>query len=360
VKLLAHNDGEEMRGNERQLLLLAGELRSRGHEVVVSARPDAPLQRELVARQVAVTPIRPRGDLDVLAALKFRALIRRHRPDAVLLTSWKRVLIGSWAARRARAKRVVVRLGIVRSWPSRKRAAWELRRAFEKYVDLLVVNSSDVASTWLRTAPWFPEEKLRVIRNAVQPLPGTPGRLRQQLQLPAEVAIIASVGTLEQRKGIDLLLRALTRLPANVHAVFAGNGPDASSLRALAEELGLAARVHWLGQRGDVPDILADSNAFVLPSRQDSIANSMLEAMAAGLPVVATEGNGVGDALGARDGRAPAGWIVAAENPAAIAGGLEQAVGPDAAERAREARWRAEHWFSTARMADEYEQVLFR
>ncbi|MEX2284789.1 MAG: glycosyltransferase family 4 protein [Gemmatimonadota bacterium] len=359
MKLLAHNDGRELRGNERQLLLLANELKTRGHDLLVSSRLEAPLQAELGKCGVRTTPIRPRGDLDVLAAWAFRGLVRCEQPDAVLLTSWKRVLTASWAARRANAKRVVVRLGIVRAWPARKRAAWRLRQAFENFVDVLVVNSSDVAATWMETAPWFPRERLRVILNAVAPAAGTAGRIRSELQLDTSVRLVASVGTLEQRKGVDLLLRALTRLP-DVHAVFAGNGPDASSLRALASVLGLDGRVYWLGQRSDVPDVLADSDAFVLPSRQDSIANALLEAMSAGLPVVATEGNGVADAIAPRDGRAGAGWIVRPEDPAAIAAGLEQALGPDARIQGDEARWRTQHWFSPARMADEYEQVLFR
>ncbi len=360
MKLLAHNDGTALRGNERQLLLLATELTTRGHSTVVSCQPGAPLQRTLQERMIPHSSVRPRGDLNLLAAHAFGKLIREEKPDSVLLTSWKRVLTASWAARRAGVRRVVVRLGIVRRWPDDKLRAWRLRRAFQHYVDALVVNSSDVAETWLATVPWFPPERLHLIRNAVEPVSGQPGKLRKELQLDRSVRLVASVGSLEQRKGIDLLLRALTKMPADVHAAFAGNGPDASSLRALASVLGLDGRVHWLGQRSDVPDLLADSNAFVLPSRQDSIANAMLEAMAAGVPVVATEGNGVADAIAARDGRSPAGWIVKAEDPSAISAGLVQALGPEASQRGEEARWRTQHWFNTARMADEYEQVLFR
>src|SRR5688572_26748689 len=98
MKLLAHNDGRELRGNERQLLLLANELNARGNNVLVSSRMEAPLQAELKKSGVSTTPIRPRGDLDFLAAWAFRGLVRREQPDAVLLTSWKRVLTGSWAA----------------------------------------------------------------------------------------------------------------------------------------------------------------------------------------------------------------------------------------------------------------------
>jgi glycosyltransferase involved in cell wall biosynthesis len=361
MKLLAHNDGEMLRGSERQLMLLAKELKACGHDIVVSSRAGAPLQQQLAAHDIAVTPIRPRGDLDFLAAWAFRGLVRQQKPDAVLLTSWKRVLIGSWAARRAGAGRVIVRLGAMRAWPTKKRAAWRLRQAFEHFVDALVVNSTEVADGWLESAPWFPHERLHVIFNAVEPVEGKKQRLRTELKLSPENRVIAFVGMIEQRKGVDLLLRALTRLPDDVHGVFAGTGPDASSLRAFATVLGLDGRVHWLGQRTDVPDVLADSDAFALPSRHDSMANSMLEAMSAGLPVVATAGTGVSDALAPRDGRREAGWIVPSEDWGALASCLSEALNRAAAQpRAEEARWRAVHWFSPDRMAEQYERVLFR
>src|SRR5438105_3420553 len=81
MSIVAHNDGPELRGCERQLLLLARGLAARGHEVAVSCRADAPLARDLrAASDVEVTPVRPRGDLALGSALAFRRLIRERRP----------------------------------------------------------------------------------------------------------------------------------------------------------------------------------------------------------------------------------------------------------------------------------------
>lgn len=357
MKLVAHNDGHELRGNERQLLLIATGLRDRGHDVVVSCRAEAALQQELQARSIRTTPIRPRGDLDLLASWAFRGWLRAEQADAVLLTSWKRVLSGAWAAHRAGVRRVVVRLGIVRAAPAQGRRAWRLRRAFENYVDTLVVNSSDVAQAWLSSAPWFPPERLQVILNAVQPVAGKAARVRDGLALPDGAKLVASVGALESRKGVDLTLRALTQLPTHVHLLVAGTGPERDMLESMARSLGVAERTHWLGFRRDVPDLLAASDAFVLPSRQDSLANSLLEAMAAGVPVVATAGTGVADALAPRDGRPRAGWIVAPEDDAALAAALSEALSGSAAERS-EASFRASEWFAVDRMVEQYERVL--
>lgn len=356
MKLLAHNDGIELRGNERQLLLLCEGLRERGHDVLVSCRHDAPLSHALSENSIATTQVRPRGDLDVLAMHRFGRLVQDYQPKAVLLTSWKRVVTAAYASRHGfQRARVVVRLGTVREFPG----GWKgsvLRFAFRRFVDRLVVNSDDVAEAWLRSAPWFDAGKLHVIANAVQPVPGR--AQRAGLGAAADTPIIVYVGGLESRKGIDVLLRALASLP-RLQLLVAGDGPERNALARLAVELGVGERVRWLGHRSDVPDVLASSDVFVLPSRQDSLANALLEAMTAGLPVIATEGSGVGEALGARKGREPAGWVVPPDNVDALAGAIRQALQPTSAERGREAQWRARNWYTVPRMVAAYEQVLF-
>jgi glycosyltransferase involved in cell wall biosynthesis len=357
MRVIAHNDGRELRGNERQLLHLARGLRDRGHDVLVSCRGDGALAQELERGGVPSTRVRPRGDLALASALEFRRLLAARRPDAVLLTSWKRVFLGSWLARSARVPRVVVRLGIVRPMPARSTKAWKLRRAFERQVDALVVNSQAVRRAWLESAPWFADERLSVIRNGVATVAGDAARLRRELGVAPSVRLVAVAAALEPRKGIDLLLRALGSLPDDVHALVAGSGPERAALGALAASLGVEDRVHWLGARADVPDVLAASAAFVLPSRLDSIPNALLEAMAAGVPVVTTRGNGAEEALGEADGRGAAGWIAAPEDPLALATAVTEALGASTA-RVQEARWRARHWFGVQRMVEEYERVL--
>jgi glycosyltransferase involved in cell wall biosynthesis len=324
----------------------------------VSGRARGALARELAAGGVPTTFVRPRGDLAVASAYAFRRLLADARPDAVLLTSWKRVFLGSWLARLAGVPRVVARSGIVRAMPASPTAAWKLRRALDRQVDELVVNSDAARSAWLESAPWFPPTRVRVIRNGVALAPGAPGKLRRELGLPSHARLVLTAAALEPRKGIDLLLRALETVPGDVHALVAGAGDEAPALHELARSLGVARRVHWLGERADVPDLLADSAVFALPTRQDSIPNAVLEAMAAGVPVVTTGGNGAEETLGTADGRGPAGWIVRPEDPGALAAAIVEALAA-ADDRVSEARWRAQHWFGVGRMVEEYERVLF-
>ncbi len=360
MKVVIHNGAREWRGNEKQTATLATELTRRGHDVVVSCDPGGALSAELARRGVRTTGIRPRGDVDVVSALRFAAWLRRERADAVLLTTWKRVPWGAWAAKRGGVPRVVVRNGIARALPGARR----FRVAFRRWVDGLVVNSRAVRDAFVRSAPEFPPERVHVVLNGVEIAPSfADGDPRGAIGVPGDAPLVAAVGGVERRKGYDLLLHALAEVPGAVAAI-AGEGPAEAELRALSESLGVADRVRWLGQRKDVGAVLAAADAFALPSRNEGMAVVMLEAMHAGLPVVAADVSGVWDALAARDGRPAAGWIVPAEDPRALAAALREVLGgvraSDGAvrERTDEARWRLEHWFTIERMVDGVEAAL--
>jgi glycosyltransferase involved in cell wall biosynthesis len=364
VKVAMHADGPSIRGSERQALLIAEGLRARGHEVVVSCRAGGPVQAELERAGVRTARVRPRGDADVLSLLAFAAWLRRERPDALLLTSWVRLFGASWAARLARTPRVVLRLGGEQRVPARGASGWKYRRALRAGVDVVVVNSRELRERLLAQLPGFDPGRVRVVHNAVEPVRAEPAALRAEVGAIAGEALVLGVGGLERRKGFDVLVEALAAAPGGLRLAIAGSGPDREALRAQAERLGIGGRVHLLGQRSDVPALLAAADVFVLSSRSDSMANAMLEAMAAGTPVVATRVPGTEDALAPRDGRPAAGWIVPPGDAGALAAALAavtadlRAGGGKARAHAREARWRLEHWFTRERMVGGYEAVL--
>ncbi len=105
---------------------------------------------------------------------------------------------------------------------------------------------------------------------------------------------IGSVGRLVPVKNYPLLLKAFASLPANVptELVLVGEGPERAALEQLASELGIRARVKFAGHRNDVPQVLQGLDIFVLPSINEGMSNTLLEAMAAGLPVVASDVGG--------------------------------------------------------------------
>ena len=124
------------------------------------------------------------------------------------------------------------------------------------------------------------------------------------------------VGLLVERKGVDLLLAALaeaarTGLPDEVRLTVVGDGPERAALEGSASSLGLASRVDFLGFRPDVPRLMAAADAFVLPARMEQQPLVLIEAMASGLPVLATDVGGVGDMLGGHATLVPPGDVTA-------------------------------------------------
>ncbi|HEX5727298.1 MAG TPA: glycosyltransferase [Longimicrobiaceae bacterium] len=364
MKIALHLDGATLRGSEVQALLVAAELRKRGHELVASCRADGPVRAELERLGIPATGVRPQGDADLLSALRFAAWLRRQRPDALLLTSWKRLFVASWAARRARVPRVVFRVGSVQRVPRGVRG-WEARRAFRRYVHATIANSREVGRALLRSVPGLREETVYAVPNGVRLSPAPPAPLRAQLGLGDDALLAAAVGGLERRKGFDLLVEAVARSGVpSLHAVVAGEGPEGPALRALAERLGVGDRVHWLGQRRDVAAVLAACDLFVLSSRAEGMAVAMLEAMTARLPVVAADVGGVWEAVSPREGRPPAGWVVPPNDAAALAAALAEAAAALRGDptpviaRVDEAAWRLRHWFTVERMIDGVEAAL--
>jgi len=363
MKIALHVDGPTIRGNEKQVIAVARELCRRGHEVVASCRASGPVREALHASGIRTTGVRPRGDLDAWHAARFALWLRRERPDAVLLTSWVRDFVGAYAARAARVPRIVLRIGIAQRIPPGIRG-WTHRHALRRGVDAIVVNSFALAEYFRRVEPRA--KAIVVAPNGIYVQRGGPSTIREEFAIPDSAVIMAGVGGLERRKGFDILISALASLrDKDVHIVLAGDGAERNNLRALAQSLQVADQVHMPGQRTDIPGILAAADGFVLSSRNESLSVALLEAMAAGKAVIATDVIGSEEALAPREGRGPAGWIVPRGDAAALATALRavsddlRSGGAEAARRATEAEWRVANWFTVERMVDAVEAALW-
>jgi glycosyltransferase involved in cell wall biosynthesis len=365
MKLVIQNGSHVWGGNEKWLATVAAGLLARGHGVVVSC-PRGPVRQRLEGMGVPTASARPRGDLDLASAAHFAWWLRSQRPDALLLTSWRTTACAAAAAAAARVPRLAVRMGISRSAPQRGPAS----AVFRRRVDALIVNSPEVRDQWLGSAPWFPAPRVHVVLNGLADRaaerPALRDRLRRELGVRPGELLVGGVGHVAHRKGFDVLLRAFAAAEVpNARLVIGGDGPELPALRALAADLGVAPRVHWLGAREDGPDVVAGLDVFVLASRSEGMANVMLEAMSAGVPVIATRVSGVCPALAEQADAPAAGWIVPPDDPAAMAASLRDvclllaAAPADVQARADEARRRVARQFGIDRMIDECECVLF-
>lgn len=158
-------------------------------------------------------------------------------------------------------------------------------------------------------------------RDLFRPLDRATSRLQlaadYNVRLESHERLLATVGALIPRKGQHFVIRALARLP-DTHLVIAGSGGDRRALGELALELGVSQRVHFLGSldHGALPEVLSASDALVMPSSSEGLANAWVEALACGAPLVIT------DAGGARElvTRPEAGRIVTRDVDAIVEG----------------------------------------
>lgn len=283
-----------------------------------------------------VRAIRPHKDAAHVLAL--RRILKELRPDIVHTHSSKAGAIGrlaSWSsavgARVHTPHTFAFLFGAMFSGFSRS-----LFRTIEKELarktDRFVAVSADEAATFA-AADFIPASKVRVVHNGIDPALFERAQPieRAELGVPQHAPLALVVGLLNVAKGQDLALHALaTPALANVHLAFAGSGKMEATLRSLARELGVEARVHFLGWREDVPRLLASCDALLLPSRWEGMPYIVLEAMAAARPVVATPVDGARALLA--DGAA--GRLCRSIEATDISQGLAGVLRLDAASRA--------------------------
>lgn len=154
---------------------------------------------------------------------------------------------------------------------------------------------------------------------------------------------LVTTSRLVHKNAVDDVIRALPSMPENVTFLIYGIGPDEDMLRALAEQLGVSGRTRFMGQiaHAQMPLMLAACDMFVRPSRSEGMGNSFVEAMAAGLPVIATQEGGIADFLfdSVRNpDKETTGWAVDADRPAQIAEAVRAIIGdPETVARVRDA-----------------------
>jgi glycosyltransferase involved in cell wall biosynthesis len=264
-----------------------GELRS---EI---ERSGTPVSVEPALRR-AIHPIR-----DVLAVVHLWRRWARERPDIVHTHSSKAGVVGRAAATLAR---VPVRVHTVHGWSFREHQRRTSQRVFlgvervlaRTTTAIIAVSSRDIEDGLMRRIGR--RSQYHLIRSGVD-LRRFDGSERQV----SSGDRLMTVTRFASPKDLTTLLRAMSDLPVSTVLDVVGEGPEFERHRREVRELGLDERVRFLGVRRDVPDLLATADVFVLSTRSEGVPRAVLEAMAVGLPVVASDVGGVSEAI--TDGR---------------------------------------------------------
>lgn len=138
---------------------------------------------------------------------------------------------------------------------------------------------------------------------------------RRSIGVPEKAFVIVSAGELNRNKNTEVIVHALRSVP-DAHYVACGVGPEKDNLLKLSEQLGVASRFHLLGYRTDMSEIMAASDAFVMPSFREGMPRALLEAMDLGLPCVGSDTRGIRDLIEPQKG----GYLCSPKDPKAFAG----------------------------------------
>ena len=354
IALMIECDGPG--GAELMMLELAKELRARGHTVLPVGLTHGTgwLGARFVAAGFEPVTFELRRPLDLAAVRALTAILREFRADVVHSHEFTMAIYGAAAAKRAGARHVITMHGglyYAQVWRRRAALRWAARRS------AALVGVSVATADALQRILGIGGSKLHVVPNGIPLRTGARGRLRSELAVAPGELLIVSVGNLYPVKGHAVLIDALATLRgrAGWRLAIAGRGEEESRLRAQAATAGIGDRVHLLGFRDDIADILAAGDLFTMPSLSEGLPLALVEAMSFGLPVVVTRVGGVPEVV--TDGAE--GLLVPPSDPTALAAALRTLL-DDAPRRQRmgdDARTRALRDYALSTMADRYERL---
>ena len=348
-------------GTQAAAMRMAAELRRRGH---VAETWFLYLERPTYVGQEGVRvllhhlPKEKTGHIRILIAV-IREL-RAFRPDAVITYGRYANVLGQMGA---------LIVGVPVRMASQRNPSWghaKLARYFDWMIGSLGVYTANIAVSHsvYESFEGYPKpylKRLRVIHNGLVLSESSlgPAEAREKFGLRKQVPLVVNIGRLTQQKNQEILLQALHFLP-EVHLAIAGDGELRQILIQKAAALGVQDRVHLLGEvpPADVPDFLRAGDLFAFPSRWEGFGFAMLEAMYAGLPVIASDIPVFREILSDPDGE-PAGLLVSPGDGQAWARTIRRVLETQSLHTALSLRARqGAGLFDFQRMVDGYEQCL--
>jgi len=353
-RLVVHVDtAASWRGGQNQVLLTAQGMAARGVRTEIACRRGGELEARARGAGVSVRPVSFRGDLWPTGILALRRLVREEPGSVLLLHDPHAVSAGLVATRLGRRVPLV----------AVRRVDFAIRGAFSraKYAacDRVIVVSRAIGS--MLEEGGIAKDRLELVYEGVpdrRPAPGGREALAA-LGVPEDALVVGNVAALTDHKDHATLIDAMALLRAaqpRAWLVIAGEGELRGALEAQARALGVAERTVFAGFRHDLDRLLPAFSVFCLSSRLEGLGTSVLDAMALGLPVVATAAGGIPEAV--LDG--VTGRLVPPRDPRGLAQALGEALSDGVLCKAwgEAGRRRFLECFTSGRMVDETLRVI--
>jgi glycosyltransferase involved in cell wall biosynthesis len=235
-----------------------------------------------------------------------------------------------------------------------------LGRMAGRFADLFFCLTADIAGE-AAACGIVPQSKIRIIPNGIDlsrfQEPRDKNQLRDALGLPVGVPLVGTIGRLVEVKRQDVLLRGFAKLrerASDAHLVVVGDGPLMAPLLELGEELGIAPYTHWVGYQTNPENYLQALDVFALTSCSEGMPQTVMEAAAAGIPIIASRVGGLPEII--EHGRG--GLLFPSGDDAALAAGLWQLLSDkdQARKMSQASKERVEGRFDVRRMAADYHE----
>ena len=333
-------------GSERHLLTLLPALAERGFEPLFVGLDDPAWNPVDFYAALRVPAVRIRAPRDLDPVLLAR-VVRSLRADVVHTHLVHADVYGGVAAKLRGTRLVSTKHN---DDPFRKGAFRFVERGLAHLADRIVTITDSLRRFTIESVG-VPEAKVETIHYGLDELPEAWG-VNPQDDVPTGARVLLAVARLTPQKGIDVAVRALAALPDDTVLVVLGEGPERARLEALAQELDVGRRVFLPGRVPDVAAWLSRATMLVHPARWEGFGLGVLEAMLAGLPVVATSVSSLPELVVDGD----TGLLVQPDDPSALGLGIARAL-EEPTRLGAAGRERARREFSVARMADRTAQL---
>jgi len=279
-------------GAEKQFVLLATQLPRDEFDIhAVALTRGGPYEVPLRESGIPLTILGKRWKCDPFALRRLKRVLDRDKPDILHTWLFTANAYGRLVAGKALRPQVIVSERCVDTWKS----GWQLRldRRQIKRTRCLVANSQGVADFYSQQG--FPAERIVVIPNGVKVADEEPidrAAVLREYEIPPEGRVIGYVGRLARQKRVSDLFYSfhlLRQLTDSVFLLIVGDGPQRGQLEELAQQMRIDHLVRFTGQRDDATQLIRQMNVFWLASDFEGMSNSLMEAMAAGVPAVASK-----------------------------------------------------------------------
>ena len=301
MRIVHINSAKNWAGGEVHTHLVCKELVARGYDVTLACRQGSAIS-EVFEKDGLTTVVLPlRNAIDVLSAYRLAKYCRENRISILhahlgrdyWLAAWTKFFYPEVYVVFTRHVLIPLKNSLIHRWVF---AQASTIIAVSHAVEQMVTKSGLVA-----------DDKIVTIHNGIDIdkfSQASPGNVRCELHTPAETKLIGIIGHVSEHKGQDVLIKSMPSIiekDPSVRCVIVGgdfkDGVYVQELKALAKSLGVDEKVHFLGQRSDIPHLMKDLDVFVLASQEEPFGLVLVEAMAAGVPVIATNRGGPGEII---------------------------------------------------------------